>query len=98
VIGGAEFAEELNCKLLRQWRLKRQYALVCHTQTNRQVEQFNRTLKAMITKFMNVRQDNWDVYLLAFLYTSLHKSMGHTPYEEMLGRAPPREDRAQSQF
>jgi len=26
-----------------------------------------RTLKEMITKFMNCRQDNWDIYLLAFL-------------------------------
>jgi len=34
---------------------------------------------------------------LAFLYpyrTSPHKSTGHTPYEAMLGRAPPSKDRA----
>jgi len=39
---------------------------------------------------------NWDVYLPAFLYTyrtSPHKSMGHTPYKAMLGRAPPSKDR-----
>jgi len=50
----------------------------------------------MITKFVNGRQDNWDIYLPAFLYayrTSPHKSMGHTPYKAMLGRAPPSEDR-----
>jgi len=50
----------------------------------------------MIAKFVNGRQDNWDVYLPAFLYTyrtSPHKSMGHTPYEAMLGRAPPSKDR-----
>jgi len=52
-------------------------------------------LKAMITKFVNGRQDNWDVYLPAFLYAyrmSLHKSMGHTPNKAMLGRTPPSED------
>jgi len=56
---------------------------------------FNRTLKTMIAKFVNDRQDNWDIYLLAFLYayrTSPHKSTGHTPYKAMLGRAPPSED------
>jgi len=50
----------------------------------------------MITKFVNGRQDNWEIYLPAFLYAyrmSPHKSTGHTPYEAMLGRAPPSEDR-----
>jgi len=49
----------------------------------------------MITKFVNGMQDNWDVYLLAFLYTyqmSLHQYTGHTPYKAMLGRAPLSED------
>jgi len=94
---GPEFVAELNCKLSWQWGIKRQYAMAYHPQTNGQVEWFNRTLKAMIAKFVNGRQDNWDIYLPAFLYayrTSPHKSMGHTPYEAMLGRAPPSEDRA----
>jgi len=55
----------------------------------------------MIAKFVNGRQDNWDIYLPAFLYayrTSPHKSMGHTPYEAMLGRAPPSEDRAATEL
>jgi len=43
------------------------YAMAYHPQTNGQVEQFNRTLKTMIAKFMNGRQDNWDIYLPAFL-------------------------------
>jgi len=85
---GPEFVAELNPKLLRQWGIKRQYATAYHPQTNRQVEWFNRTLKTIIAKFVNGRQDNWDVYLPAFLYaytTSPHKSMGYTPYKAMLG-------------
>jgi len=92
---GTEFVVELNCKLSRQWGIKRQYAMAYHPQTNRQVEQFNRMLKTMIAKFVNGRQDNWDIYLPAFLYThrtSPHKSTGHIPYKAMLGRAPPSED------
>jgi len=50
---GLEFVEELNCKLSRQWGIKRQYATAYHPQTNGQVEQFNRTLKTMIAKFVN---------------------------------------------
>jgi len=48
--------------------IKRQNATAYHPQTYGQVEQFNRTLKTMITKFMNGRQDNLDIYLPAFLY------------------------------
>jgi len=93
---GPEFVAELNCKLSRQWGIKRQYAMAYHPQTNGQVERFNRMLKTMIAKFVNGRQDNWDVYLPAFLYAyrmSPHKSTGHTPYKGMLGRAPPSKDR-----
>jgi len=93
---GLEFVAELNHELSRQWGIKRQYAMAYHPQTNVQVEQFNRTLKAMIAKFVNGRQDNWGVYLLVFLYayrTSPHKSKGHTPYKAMLGRAPSSKDR-----
>jgi len=45
---GPEFVAELNCKLSRQQGIKRQYAMAYHPKTNRQVEPFNRTLKAMI--------------------------------------------------
>jgi len=79
---GPEFVAELNSKLSRQWGIKRKYAIAYHPQTSRHVEQFNRMLKAIIAKFVNGRQDNWDIYLPAFFYaykTSLHRSMGHTP-------------------
>jgi len=55
---GPEFVAELNYELLRQQGIKRQYAMAYHPQTNRQVEWFNRTLKTMIAKFVNGRQDN----------------------------------------
>jgi len=45
----------------------------------------------MITKFVNGRQDNWDIHLQAYR-TSPHKSTGQTPYKAMLGRPPPSKD------
>jgi len=66
---GPEFMAELNRGLSRQRGIKQQYAMAYHPQTNWQVERFNRTLKGMIAKFVNDRQDNGDVYLPAFLYT-----------------------------
>jgi len=50
---------------------------------------------------VNGRQDNWDIYLPAFLYayrTSPYKSMVHTPYKAMLGRAPPSKDRVATEL
>jgi len=55
---GLDFVVELNCKLLMQLGIKRQYAMAYHPQTNGQVEWFNRMLKTMIAKFVNGRQDN----------------------------------------
>jgi len=63
-----EFIVELNCKLSRQQGIKRQYATVYYPQTNGQVVWFNKTLKAMIAKFVNSRHDNLGVFLPAFLY------------------------------
>jgi len=98
---GPELVAELNCKFSRQWGIKSQYETAYHPQTNRQVEWFNRTLKAMIAKFVNGRQDNWVVYLPAFFYTyrmGPHKSTRHTPCKAMLGRAPPSKDRAATEL
>jgi len=70
---GPEFVAELNCQ---------------KSTTPKLTDRFNRKLKAMIAKFVNGRQDNWEVYLPAFLYTyrmSQHKSTGHTPYKSILG-------------
>jgi len=68
---GLEFVEELNCKLLRQQGVKRQYATAYHPQTKGQVERFNRMLKAMIAKFVNGRQDSSDFFVLVSQVTSM---------------------------
>jgi len=89
---GARVCGRSKLPVVKAMGIKRQYAMAYHPQTNGQVERFNRTLKAMIAKFVNGRQDNWDINLPAFLYaysTSPHKSTRHTPYKAMLGRAPP---------
>jgi len=69
---GPEFLAELNCELLRQWEIKRQDAIAyLLPQTNRQVEWFNRTLKTMIAKFMNGRQERQLRHLPARAATEL---------------------------
>ena len=58
-------------------------------QSDGMVERFNRTLEAMLSKFVDGDQRNWDLYLplLMMAYrSSVHESTGFSPNEMMLGR------------
>ena len=62
-----------------------------HPECDGLTERFNRTLKAMISCFVNDHQNNCDKLLpfLAFAYnTSKHTTTNRTPYEVMFGRQP----------
>ena len=58
-------------------------------QSDGMVERFNRTLEAMLSKFVDENQKDWDLYLplLMMAYrSSVHESTGFSPNEMMLGR------------
>ncbi|CAM4552027.1 unnamed protein product, partial [Caretta caretta] len=60
-----------------------------HHQTNGMVEKFNRTLGAMIRKFVNEHSNDWDLVLqqLVFAYRAVpHPSLGFSPFELVYGR------------
>ncbi|CAM4664094.1 unnamed protein product [Caretta caretta] len=60
-----------------------------HHQTNGLVEKFNRTLGAMIHKFVNECSSDWDLVLqqLLFVYRAVpHPSLGFSPFELVYGR------------
>ena len=60
-----------------------------HPQTDGLVENFNRTLRAMIAKHTKKFGREWDVYLpqLLFAYcTKLHESTGESPFYLLYGR------------
>ena len=60
-----------------------------HPQTDGQSERFMRTIKTMLTAFVNKNRHNWDVQLnrLTYAYnTAIHKTTGFTPFELMFGR------------
>ena len=61
-----------------------------HPEGNGQVERFNRTLEAMLSKVTDQQQD-WDLFLPKVLFayrTSLHETTGFTPYHLNFGRSP----------
>ena len=53
-----------------------------------QVERFNRTLKGILTSYVNDNHNNWDIHLqLALLAyrTSIHRSSGVSPFKAVYG-------------
>jgi len=84
---GPEFMAELNCKLLRQWGIKRQYAMAY---TPKLMDRLSGSTGC---------STEWQAGQLGHLPASLtlhiqDEPLGHTPYKPMLGRAPPSEDGA----
>jgi len=85
---GANFCSEVinaMCKLLGIERLQ---TFAHHPQGNGQIERFNRTIKAMLTKVFQSNQKDWDSHLLKILLaysTAIHKSTRFTPYHLMYG-------------
>ena len=89
---GREFVAELHQELARQLSIKRSFSMPGHPQMNSQVKRFNQTLKSMMAHYTNMKQDNWDVYVLLLLYmycTSPQKLMGVSPYQVLFGRLAP---------
>ena len=62
-----------------------------HLMGNGQVERFNRTVKAMLSKMVKENQRDWDSKLPKALFayrTSIHESTGFTPYHMNFGCTP----------
>jgi hypothetical protein len=60
-----------------------------HPQTDRQVERLNRTLKGILTAYVNKDHTDWDVHLPLALFAyrnSVHSSSGVSPFRAVYGR------------
>ena len=69
--------------------IKKVNTTASHPQTDGLVENFNRTLQAMIAKYSAVHGSNWDEFLprLLFAYrTKCHESTGESPFYLLYGR------------
>jgi len=62
-----------------------------HPQGNAQVERFNRTLEAMLSKMVQSHQQTWDYHLPKALFayrTAIHEVTQFSPYFVTFGRSP----------
>ena len=60
-----------------------------HPQTDGQVERLNRTLKQILTAYVNKDHSDWDVHLPLALFAyrnSVHSSSGVSPFKAVYGR------------
>ncbi len=67
-------------------------SLRLHTihKTNGLVERLNKTLKSVLSAYINLEHDDWDegVAMAAFAINSARQSTRYTPFELLYGRSP----------
>ena len=79
---GANLTSNLISSLCQTLGIVQTRTSAYHPQGNAQVEQFNRTLEAMLVKTISDNQKDWDQHIpkLMFAYRiDIHKSTGYTP-------------------
>jgi transposase InsO family protein len=85
---GRNFESELINQLCQMLNIEKLRTTAYHPQGNGAIERYNRTLKQILSKYVNEKHTDWDTYLPQALYaynTSVHDSTGVTPYEVVFG-------------
>jgi transposase InsO family protein len=89
---GSSFVSELAAAVYHRLGVNKIQASAYHPQTNGLVERYNRTMKEMLTKYVDSRHTDWDTYLpyVTFAYnSSVHRSLeGLSPFQMLHGRKP----------
>ena len=86
---GANLLSELMRDLCALTGMKKVNTTAGHPQTDGLVENFNKTLRAMLAKHSKAMGSNWDIHLqqLLFAYrTKPHMSTGESPFYLLYGR------------
>ena len=86
---GRNFESDLMRNVLQLFGVQKLRTSPYHPQTDGQVERFNRTLKGMLTTYVNDDHNDWDLHLQLALFayrTSVHSSSGVSPFKAVYGR------------
>ncbi|VDP51049.1 unnamed protein product [Heligmosomoides polygyrus] len=76
------------CNLLH---IRHRFATPYHSMGNGATERTFSTFQAMLSKFINLKQEDWDLFVpcVTFCYnTSINEAIGESPYFLMFGRDP----------
>ena len=86
---GRNFESELMKEVFKLLGVHKLRTSPYHPQTDGQVERFNRTLKAIISSYVNGHHNDWDLRLPLALFayrTSVHSSTRVSPFKAVYGR------------
>ena len=86
---GPNFESDLMRNVLQLFGVQKLRTSPYHPQTDGQIERFNRTLKGMLTTYVNDDHNDWDLHLQLALFayrTSVHSSSGVSPFKAVYGR------------
>lgn len=85
---GSQFESQLFSQLCEILCISKTRTTAFHPRSDGMVERLNRTIKEMISKYVNLPQTNWDKYIdaISMAYnTSVHETTGLTPYRMVFG-------------
>ena len=88
---GANLTSKVISALCERLGIRCTQTTAYHPQGNGQVERFNRTLEAMLSKMVKENQKDWDLHIPKALFAyrmSLHESTGFSPFCVNFGRSP----------
>ena len=88
---GANLNSQVICALCKRLGINKTRTTAYHPQGNGQVERFNRTLEAILSKVVAENQRDWDCHIPKSLFayrTAFHESSGYSPFRVNFGRSP----------
>ena len=88
---GANLNSQVICALCKRLGINKMRTTAYHPQGNGQVERFNRTLEAILSKVVAENQRDWDCHIPKALFayrTAFHESSGYSPFRVNFGRSP----------
>jgi hypothetical protein len=86
---GRNFEADFMKKMFEILGVKKLRTSPYHPQTDGQVERLNRTLKGILTTYVNQDHNDWDIHLPLALFAyrnSVHASSGVSPFRAVYGR------------
>jgi hypothetical protein len=88
---GKNYKSALFAQLCKLCQIRTCNSTFYHPEGNGLVERMNKTIKQILTMYVNATHTNWDVHLqssVSAYNTSIQASTGYSPYEVLFGRRP----------